>query len=215
VAFNCTQKSVQDLCIKSLTDGRDTQLLYASPSWKSAGSFTAGDESLLFSDQNAETREDLLLLPLDGKGAPQVVLRTPFEEDNPEASRDGRWIAYTADETGRGEIYVRASSGGYQQWQISSAGGSQPRWSANGKELFYLAPDGNVMSAAIEVAPVFRPAAPKALFKLPKTPDRDTPIFEDVTPDGQRMLLNVPVTERSSVGFDVILNWTSLLNAQD
>ena len=78
-----------------------------------------------------------------------------------------------------------------------------------------LAPDGNVMSAAIEVAPVFRPATPKALFKLPKTPDRDTPIFEDVTPDGQRMLLNVPVTERSSVGFDVILNWTALLKTQD
>ena len=215
LAFDCVPKAVQDLCLKSLVDGKDTQLLFASSSWKVAGSFMAGDQSLLFSDQNAETREDLLILPLDGKGEPQAVLKTPFNEDNPEASRDSRWIAYTSDETGRGEIYVRAASGGYQQWQISSEGGSQPRWRADGKELFFLAPDGNVMSAAIEVAPVFRPATPKALFKLPKTPDRDTPIFEDVTPDGQRMLLNVPVTERSSVGFDVILNWTALLKTQD
>ena len=139
-----------------------------------------------------------------------------------EASRDTRLspqqveaLETEAYEELGGEVYVRASSGNYQQWQISSAGGSQPRWRADGKELFYLARDGNVMSAAIEVSPVFRPGTPKALFKLPTTPDRDTPVFEDVTPDGQRVILNVPVTELSSVGFDVILNWSELLKTKE
>jgi len=214
LAFVCSPKTVQDLCIKSLVDGSDVELLYESPSWKTDGSWMPDDKAILFSEQDPETNEDLKLLPLEGKREPRLILRTPFNEQTPQASLDGKWIAYASDETGRGEIYIRASSGAYQQWQLSSGGGSQPRWRGDGKELFYLAPDGNVMSAAIEVAPVFRPATPKVLFKLPQPPDRDTPVFEDITPDGQRVLLNVPVTERSSVGFHVILNWTSLLRDQ-
>ena len=73
-------------------------------------------------------------------------------------------------------------------------------------------PDGYLMAVSIETQPVFRPGTPRKLFQLPERPDRDTPIFEDVTPDGQRFLLNVPVTARSSVGFHVILNWPSLLD---
>jgi eukaryotic-like serine/threonine-protein kinase len=211
IVFDCTPKTVQDLCVKSFADAGDVQVLYASPSWKVSGSFLAGDRSILFSEQDPQTDEDIKLLELDGKGEPRVFLKTPFNEDNPEASRDGQWIAYTSNQTGRGEVYVRAMSGSYQQWQISSAGGAQPRWRADGKELFFLGTDGNVMSVAINLSPVFRPGTPKALFKLPKTPDRDTPIFEDVTPDGQRVLLDVPVTERSSVGFEVVLNWTALI----
>jgi eukaryotic-like serine/threonine-protein kinase len=211
IAFVCSPKAVQDLCIKSLVDGGDTKLLYASPSWKTTGSFMPGDTTILFSEQDPKTNEDIKLLPLEGDREPKVFLRTPFVETNPEATRDGRWIAYTSNETGRGEIYVRAASGAYQQWQLSVAGGDVPRWRADGKELFYLAPDGNVMSVAIDTTPVFRPGTPKSLFKLPRMPDRDTPIFEDITPDGQRVLLNVPVSERTSVGFHAILNWTSLL----
>jgi Tol biopolymer transport system component/Ser/Thr protein kinase RdoA (MazF antagonist) len=214
LAFSCTLKSVGDICVKSLADGGDIRTVLASPTWKSAGSFTAGDQGLLFDDQDPETNEDIKLLPLDGKGEPSVVLKTPFAEYSPQASRDGRWIAYASDETGRSELYVRALSGSHQQWQVSANGGSQPRWRADGKELFFLAPDGHVMSAAIDVAPVFRPGTPKALFRLPRMPDRDTPIFEDVTPDGQRVVLNVPVVERSSVGFHLILNWTALLEKQ-
>jgi hypothetical protein len=67
------------------------------------------------------------------------------------------------------------------------------------------------MSVSITATPVFRPGVPKSLFALPEPPDRDTPIFEDVTADGERILLNVPATARSSVAFHVILNWTSLL----
>ena len=213
--FTCERGSTGDLCVKSLVEAGDVKLLYASPTWSTPGSFLPGDRSMMFFEQDPQTQKDIKILSLDGQGEPRVFLKTPADEDNPEASRDGGWVAYTSNETGRGEVYVRASSGNYQQWQISSAGGSQPRWRADGKELFYLARDGNVMSAAIEVSPVFRPGTPKALFKLPTTPDRDTPVFEDVTPDGQRMLLNVPVTELSSVGFDVILNWSELLKTKE
>jgi eukaryotic-like serine/threonine-protein kinase len=214
IAFTCAPKSVQDLCAKSLVDGGDVELIYESPIWKTAGSFLPGDKAILFTEQDPETGEDIKLLTA-GERQPKIVLRTPFSDDTPQASRDGRWMAYVSDETGRSEVCIRAASGAYQQWQVSTAGGSVPRWRADGKELFYLAPDGNVMSVAIETAPVFRPGTPKALFKLPRIPDRDTPVFEDITPDGQRALLNVPVVERTSVGFHVILNWTSLLGVHE
>jgi hypothetical protein len=71
-----------------------------------------------------------------------------------------------------------------------------------------------VMAVSIETQPVFRPGTPRRLFELPEKPVRDTPVFEDVTPDGRRFLLNVPVTARSSVGFHLIVNWRSLLDAQ-
>ena len=90
-------------------------------------------------------------------------------------------------------------------------GGTRPRWRGDGRELYFAAPDGFVMAASIETEPVFRPGPPRRLFEVPERPDRLLPVFEDVAPDGRRFLLNVPVTARSSVGFQVISNWLSLL----
>ena len=69
------------------------------------------------------------------------------------------------------------------------------------------------MAASIETQPVFRPTPPRKLFQLPERPQRGTPVFEDVTPDGKRFLLNVPIVARSSVGFHVIANWQALVDA--
>ena len=212
--FVCQPKGVQDLCVRSLREGGDAELLHESPNWKVTGSWMPDGKSVLFSEQDPETNEDIKILSLDGKGESRVLLKTPFNETYPEVSPDGRWVAYLSDETGRPEVNVRPSSGSLEQWQISPGGGSQARWRGDGRELYYVAPDGNVVAVSIDTQPVFRPGTPRALFRLPEAPDRDTPILEDVTPDGRRFLLNVPVTARSSVAFHVIVNWTSLLNAR-
>ena len=211
--FVCQPKGVQDLCVRSLREGGDAELLHESPNWKVTGSWMPDGKSVLFSEQDPETNEDIKILSLDGKGESRVLLKTPFNETYPEVSPDGRWVAYLSDETGRPEVNVRPSSGSLEQWQISPGGGSQARWRGDGRELYYVAPDGNVVAVSIDTQPVFRPGTPRALFRLPEAPDRDTPILEDVTPDGRRFLLNVPVTARSSVAFHAIVNWTSLLNA--
>ncbi len=213
LAFVCQPKSVQDLCVKSLVAAGDVAILHESPSWKSGIAWSLDGQSLYFDEQYPETNSDLMFL--DGsnpKKASVAILRTPFNETNPELSPDGRWLAYNSDESGRVEIYVRPASGSFEQWQISNAGSAQHRWSRGGKEILYVAPDGSLMSVAITTEPVFRPGIPTALFKLPEPPERDAPIFEDVTADGERILLNVPTTARSSVAFHTILNWTDLLN---
>jgi len=216
LAFICQPKSVQDICVKSLVAAGDVALLHESPHWKTAGAWSLDGRSLYYAEQMPETNDDLMLVDVSAaKKQPAVILRTPFDETQPELSPDGRWLAYVSNESGRLEVYVRPASGSFEQWQLSNAGGTQPRWSRGGQELLYVAPDSNVMSVAITTDPVFRPAVPKALFKLPEPPDRDTPIFEDVSADGERILLNVPATARSSVAFHAILNWTAMLGNEE
>jgi serine/threonine protein kinase/Tol biopolymer transport system component len=210
--FACQLKGVPDLCVRSLKGGGEAQVVYESGHWKTPGSWTP-DGTLLFSEQDPQTNEDLKSVSLDGKAEPRVLLQTPFDESFPQASPDGKWYAYLSNESGRSEVCIRSTSGSYEQWQVSTEGGSQARWRGDGRELYYLAPDGYVMAVAIETQPVFRPGPPRRLFQLPEKPLRDTPVFEDVTPDGKRFLLNVPVTAPSSVGFHLIVNWPSLLEA--
>jgi hypothetical protein len=97
------------------------------------------------------------------------------------------------------------------KWQISTAGGTQPVWRGDGKEILFLAPDGSMMSVAIEPgAPAFRPGVPKRLF--PTRLNTGTGLRNyDVTADGQRFLLNEPVADADNVPITVIVNWPKLL----
>ncbi|HJS57145.1 MAG TPA: protein kinase, partial [Vicinamibacteria bacterium] len=211
--FACQPKLTADICSKSLRDGGDLAPLVEGPNFKTLGGWLP-DGSVVYADQSPESNIDLLVLGADGKGEARVLLRTPFNEFAPEPSPDGRWLAYLSDETGRAEVYVRSASGSQEQWQISTGGGEQPRWRGDGKELFFTTPDGKLMATSVETSPAFRPGSPKALFTLPEPPHRLLPLFEDVTPDGNRFLLNLPTESAASIGFRVVLNWRALTGAQ-
>jgi hypothetical protein len=167
-------------------------------------------KSIVFSEQDPTTVYDINAVSVGGEPAPRSLLNTPFSETSPEVSPDGRWIAYLSDETGRAEVNIRPVSGSLEQWPISSGGGTR----GDGRELYFASPDGFVMAVSIETQPVFRPGTPRRLFELPERPYRTSPIFEDVTPDRRRFLLNVPIVARSSVGFHVVVNWRALLEAR-
>jgi Tol biopolymer transport system component len=212
VAFGCQPRSYQDICLKSL-EGGGLEILTESPNWKTSPSWMPDGRSLVFAEQDPENNYDLRVLDLDDEGKGRPLLETPFSERFPEVSPDGRWVAYVSNETGRTEVVVRrATAGSIEQWPISTKGGSQPRWRSDGRELYYVSPDGFLMAVTLETDPVVRPRTPRRLFRLPERPDRAIPVFEDVTPDGKRFLLNVPATARASVGFHVVLGWPSLLD---
>jgi hypothetical protein len=210
IAFMCQPKSVQDICVAPSGGGGEPSLLYESGTWKSTGSWMPDGKRLLFASQNPSTDEDILMLPGDG-GEATPILHTNFVEDGPSVSPDGLRAAYVSNESGRVEVYVRNLQGAPEQWQVSTDGGGQARWRADGRELFYAAPDGGVMAVPMPPGAGGRPGAPVRLFMLPERPDPQTEIFEDVTPDGQRILLNVPTTGRGSIGFQAIINWPALL----
>ncbi|MGD8898145.1 MAG: hypothetical protein PVJ73_19100 [Acidobacteriota bacterium] len=159
-----------------------------------------------------ETNEDILLIPLDEPSETKVVLSTPFTEEAPAVSPDGRWMVYEANSTGRFEVYVRSVDGGSDQWRISTDGGLAGRWASGGREIVYASLDGKVMAVPTRLSPRFRPGTPTELFALPESPELYSPLLEDVSPDGKRLLLNLPTKSRSSLAFHLITNWPSLVS---
>ncbi len=151
---------------------------------------------------------------MNGDHKPIPFLRTEFNESSGQLSPDGHWIAYTSDESGGDEIYVRefspsSAQGSWEskgKWLIFKGGGTGPRWRGDGKELFYVASDGKLMSVDIRTKPVFEAGAPRPLFQLPLGF-----IGVEVTADGRRFLVGVPVAQSASVPFTVVVNWQMTL----
>src|SRR5262249_48104717 len=134
---------------------------------KRALDWSPDGRSLLFINRgDASAPWRLWILPMDGDRKPFMVRNSSFGEFVGEFSPDGRWIAFSSIETGRHEIYVRSFPGPGGQWAISTAGGVTPKWRADGKELYYIAPDGTLIGAPISVqGTTIVPGTPVALFK--------------------------------------------------
>jgi eukaryotic-like serine/threonine-protein kinase len=165
----------------------------------STGGVVNGDIQLLPAEGTAETRR---LMPL---------VKTQFNERGARFASNGKFFSYTSDESGKDEAYVRpfdpqtgTSPGG--QWMISKGGGSSPHWRGDGKEMFYVTPQGFIMSVDIDLKSGFQPGVPKQLFKLPGEVR-----YWDVTRDGQKFLIPVPASATNSAPYNVIVNWTSTL----
>ena len=196
----------EDVLLKSTDDkwptdwSRDGRFLL----YQSAGQAPAG------------AKEDLWVLPLEGDKKPFLFEGTGPTSDNGHFSPDGHLVAYASDESGRNEVYVRtfspvsaADSGNMGgKWLISTAGGNEPRWRGDGKELYYIAPDGTLMSVDISESPVFRAGVPKPLFQAPPYSGYVSENHWDVTRDGQRFLF---AEQDVQAPFTVVLNWPSLL----
>ena len=157
------------------------------------------------------TRWDLWVLQHDNP-KPVPFVRTAFDEIEGRFSPDGRWVAYVSNQSGLNEVYVRgfatdfssgsASAGGATL--VSRGGGTAPRWRRDGRELFYLAPNGKMMAVDVTAGQAFDAGTPTALFQTPPGA-----IVGDVTPDGKRFLLVTPVGPSASAPFTVVLNWTA------
>jgi eukaryotic-like serine/threonine-protein kinase len=170
------------------------------------------DGRFLLYDARRHGQFDLWLMPASGQKS-EPFFETPANERQGQFSPDTHWIAYTSDESGTQEVYVRRFPGADGKSRVSTHGGAQPRWRRDGKELFYLAPDGNLMVAdVVERESSFRTAAPRALFNTGVTAsfvDRRNQYV--VTRDGQRFLVNISAEDENSAPITVVLNWRATL----
>src|SRR5262249_48630942 len=131
--------------------------------------------------------------PMDGRGEPRRFPTASDYASSPLFSGDGRWLAYQDNESGTVEVYVRSFPDGGEKERISTDGGFRPVWRADGKELFYLTPDNDLMVATISVSPTFAVTRREKLFHAPVDPTFNTVSAQyDVTRDGQRFLMVVP-----------------------
>ncbi|MGA9526504.1 MAG: protein kinase [Terriglobales bacterium] len=153
-------------------------------------SWSSDDRQILFTRQGA-SGEHLELLPVSG-GEPTRFLTGIGSQANGQISPDGKWVAYASDESGNWEIYVTSFPGAAGKWQVSRGGGTEPRWRGDGKELFYIAPNGMLMAVPVNGESIFATGTPAALFQIHgRAPISSTDIFTyDVAKDGKRFLVN-------------------------
>ena len=139
------------------------------------------------------------------------LLQSQWLIRNAQFSPDGKLVAYASSETGNWEVYVSPFPGFGSKWQVSRGGGEEPRWRRDGKELYYLAPDGRLMAADVKTGAGFEAGSPVTLFLThPRQPISAMDFFSyDVTGDGQKFLVNTKVDTSNSAPLSVILNWSS------
>jgi eukaryotic-like serine/threonine-protein kinase len=152
-------------------------------------------------------RIDTLLLPLAEPRTPKLVLQSQFNEEQAQLSRDGRWIAYASDESGRPQVYVQDFPALTQKWLISANGGADPQWRADGGELFFLAPDHKLMAVPIKRDTTFEPGIPLPLFQTRVTGLTDVRTHYQVSADGQRFLVNTVDAADRGAPIQVVVNW--------
>ncbi len=187
-----------------LTESENTQ---TPSSWHPSGKFLA------FHELNPPTSWDILILPLTGDetsgwkpGKPTVFLNGPFFERQAAFSPDGRWLAYSSNESGRVEVYVRPFPCPGGKWQVSTAGGLLPTWSRSRRELFYRGEDERIMVAAYSVeGERFRAEKPR-VWSPGLVPLRILGRTYDLHPDGERVaVLKASVDEAEARRDKVVL----------
>jgi Tol biopolymer transport system component len=192
--------------------GGDRRLLVQTPNPKQITDWSRDGRYVLYRSvtQHPTFDTDIWALQVDGDHAPFPVVRTPFEERDAQFSPDGRWIAYQSKESGRYEIYVHPFSGDGERLRISTDGGVQVRWRGDGRELFYLAPDGKLM--AITLTPMedgrsLRAGVAVPLFQARVGAPQGLALHSyAVGNDGRRFLLD-SLVEQQAAPIALILNW--------
>jgi Tol biopolymer transport system component len=195
----------------------ESDTLIQPTDWSRDGRF------IVFGRRDPRTQWDLWVVAAspDGRGErrPEMYLQTPFNEHHGHLSPDGRWMAYASDESGRSEVYVRAFPAQGGRWQISAGGGVEPRWRADGKELFYVSPEGALMAVALQSdGTKMQPATQQPLFKTRFAVFGAADMFRPVYAPGnggQRFLVNVLVEETAPSPVTMVLNWPAILERHD
>jgi Tol biopolymer transport system component len=168
---------------------------------------------VVFAKNMPGTIRDLWVLPRFDERAPYPYLVTPHDEPHAALSPDGRWLAYASGESETYQIVIQPfSDPAAGKWQISTAGGVCPRWSSDGRELYYLDANSRIVAASLKTGTTFDVGQTTALFEtrlaFPIVSAYMPPCPYDVTADGQRFLVSEPVR---SIPITVVVNWTSVL----
>jgi Tol biopolymer transport system component len=231
IAFYSNRASAPGIYVKASNGVGNEELLLKSSAtqgihWSEDGKY------LVYAITDTKTGLDLWVLPLNadqkGERKPIPFLRTDFNERIAHFSPDSKWIAYLSNESGRFELYVQpfhpaagdSIPGTANQitgkWMVSKGGSAgMIRWRHDMKEMYYLSPDGQVMALDIDTTHGFQAGSPAPLFKLPPVFLRasgNPGALADVSPDGKRFLLAMPVSQGSREEFTVVLNWDAALN---
>ncbi len=207
VYFSSSRQGRGDIYQKSSSGTGTDELVLADPDMSMLWSLSADGRSgaVMTNNRAKKTGWDISLLDFaDGK--PRMLLETPFNEQTPALSPDGRWLAYGSNESGQSEVYVQSLGNDGGKWQVSTDGGNRPRWSRDESELFFQTPDEKLMVVAVKLAPEFTASVPRPLID-PKIRQLFG-IHYDISPDGKRILVNRAIEQPVVTPVTLVQNWT-------
>ncbi|HEV3214326.1 MAG TPA: protein kinase [Vicinamibacterales bacterium] len=209
IVFNSNRDGHFDLYVRASSGAGNDEPLLKSSDPKSPTDWSFDGRLVLYQVQDPKTKYDLWVLPLEGDRKPVPVLQTEFNEMNGRFSPDGRWIAYQSDESTRAEVYVQRFPMSSGKVRVSTNGGNRPRWRRDGKELFYLNPDGKMMAVEVKAtATALEAARPRELFQTRVASALFGAPTYDVTADGQRFLIDTALDEAGGpTPMTVVMNW--------
>jgi hypothetical protein len=212
--------SAQDVVFASLRDGPpnlyrllttapgNEKALLSSPVAKIPTDWSRDGRLLVFMALNQKTGADIEVVPLAG-GPPQTVLATAANEHDGRLSPDGRWIAYSSNESGTFDVYVQPFPTTGAKWQVSKGGGQLPQWRRDGSELFYIAPDKKLIGVSVKTGSDFSVGEARALVETRISSWERLGGQYAVTADGQRFLVNT--ASDTTLPVTLVLNWTAAL----
>ena len=170
--------------------------------WSKDGNF------IMYQIPGDDTGQDLWIAPQSDPQEPYPYLNENYDEQDGTFSPDSKWIAYVSNETGRNEIYVQSFPRSDSKFRISNSGGSEPYWSRNGTELFYVSADRYLMSVQIKLSPMFDYGRPKPLMPIPLVAGKHS---YAVSSDGKRFLVANRTGEETVLPVAVLVNWQTEL----
>jgi len=215
LAFSSSQGQIPSAHRKRSSGTGSIEALPASGVPEFPSDWSPDGRFLAITRQDPKTKFDIWALPLDGGGEPFPLVQTEFDEWLAKFSPDGKWLAYTSNESGRFEIYVRSFTGTADQsaggkragkWQISGSGGAQPQWRKDGKELFYIDAAKNLMAVPVLEGETFNFGTPRPLFGV-AVDNFDSPNRYVVAENGQKFMVNVPLGDGSANPVTITVNW--------
>jgi eukaryotic-like serine/threonine-protein kinase len=217
IAFRSNREGTNNIYQKSSDGTSQQQPLDNAARSKRPDDWSRDGRYLIEEVNDPKTKYDIWILPLLGDRKPFAFLQTEFNERYAKLSPDGRWLAYTSDETKRDEIYVQTFSGitsdSRGKWQISTNGGDRPFWSRDGKELFFIGADQKLMTVDVKGGTKFEAGVPKALFEthiggVDTHQGGANGLYIDVSKDG-RFLIPTLTDQANSASITVVVNWTA------
>jgi dipeptidyl aminopeptidase/acylaminoacyl peptidase len=209
IFFTSDRKGFRDLYVKSAAGTGEDELLLESGVQKNAEQLSPDGRYLVYNMTDQLKPAQIWLLPLTGQQrTPAGLLAGPYNLEQAQFSPDGHFIAYRSRESGSWEVFVQPFPANGKKWQISNAGGNEPQWRGDGKELFYYSGSALMSVEMRQSGGELEAALPKLLFSVRLgTQGRQR---WSVTKDGQKFLILVP-EERKAGPFTVVLNWPALL----
>jgi hypothetical protein len=202
VAFTTYRKGNADIYVANADKVGSEMPLLETASNEAVEAWSRDNKYIAYLFGGADNVRDIYVLPLFGDKKPRPVVQGAYQKDEPQFSYDGKWLAYTSNESGSFEVYVTPFPTADYSLKITATGGGQPRWREDGRELYYRAPDNRIMVVDITVTGGKIGASPPRLLfspvlSNPNTRD-ETRHMLSVSPDGQRFLLRVPIVQVGS-----------------